>query len=137
MEADYGNEEEFVADYEKRVAGIVVGVRLTAVSELRAELEATGWCSANLAGAACVAYLDHLAAELAADVMAEDPLEESFDMYDAEVSVARKVLGESTLPRPLSGIHSPMVCGEALLLEAFPSDAPEELVRQIASEDLR
>lgn len=137
METDCDYEEEFVSDYEKRVSGVVVGVRLTPVSELRAELEATGLCGVNLEGAVCVAYLDPDAAELAAELMAEDPLEISFDVYDAEVSVARKVLGESSTPRTLSGIRSSLVCGEALLLGAFPPDAPEDLVWQIEWEALR
>ncbi len=138
MEANYGNEEEeFVADYEKLVAGVRVGVRLTSVSELRTELEAMGWCDVNLEGVVCVAYLEPDAAELVAELMTEDPREETFDVYDAEVSVAKKVLGEPSSPKPLSGIHSMMICGEALLLEAFPADAPEDLVRQIEREALR
>ncbi len=130
-------EEEFVADYEKLVSGVRVGVRLTPVSELRTELEATGWWGVDLEGAVCVAYLEPDAAELVAEFMAEAPPKGSFDVYDAEVSVAREVLGESSVPRTLSGIRSPMVCGEALLLGAFPSDAPEDLVRQIEREEER
>jgi nucleotide-binding universal stress UspA family protein len=44
----------------------VVGVPLTAVSELRAALEATGWCGVNLDVAVSVAHLDPDAAVLVA-----------------------------------------------------------------------
>jgi hypothetical protein len=114
----------------------VVGVRLTAVSEHRAALEATGWCGVNLDGAVSVAYLDPNAAALVADFIAEAPLDDSFDAPSAEVPVARKVLEEWSNLRTLSDTPSSMVRGEALL-GAFSSDPPEDQVADIEREKVR
>lgn len=114
----------------------MVSVWLTAVSELRAALEATGWCGVNLDVAVSVAYLDPDAAALVAEFMAEAPLDDSFDARYAEVSVVRKVLEEWSSPSTLSDTPSSMVCGEALL-GAFSSDVPEYLVADIEGEEVR
>ncbi len=141
MEWDCSGGEEFVGDYEKRVLGVMVGVRLTPVSELRAELEATGWCGVNLEGAVCVAYLEPDAAELVGESMLEEAEPGSPAQHLAwrypELAVACEVLGEASAPRSVTGEASTMVLGEAFLLVAFPLDAPEELVRQIGREEVR
>lgn len=141
VEADYEiEEEEFVPDYEKRVLGITVGVQLTPVSALWAELEAIGWSGVNLEGVVCVAYLEPTAAELVAECIweeGEDSLEKDFAWRYPELAAARKVFGKSSAPRSATGEESTMVVGEAFLLSAFPPEAPEDLVREIEWEDLR
>ncbi len=135
---DGNGEEEFVADYEKRVFGITVGVRLTPVSELRAELEATGWWGVDLEGAVCVAYLEPDGAELVGEFMWEEEEPGSPAQLLAwrypELAAARETFGGASAPRSVRGEASTMVLGEAFLLAAFPPDAPEELIRRIERE---
>ena len=114
-------------DYEKTVAGVVVGVRLHSVEDM----EAMGYQAVGHSGV-CGASL----------VLGDDSLEALSREYPGEglagtdLAIARAVFGGSSDPSPArhEGVSPGIASADTFVLASLPEDAPAGLVEDVLAE---
>ena len=114
-------------DYEKTVAGVVVGVRLLSVEDMEAlGYQAVG--HSGVCGASLVldeAGLDALSREYPGDGSGA-----------SDLSIARAVFGVASDPSPArhEGVSPGIASADTYVLASFPEGAPEGLVEAVLTE---